>query len=211
MTCCGPSGHCDQTTCVIENECAWKGIQLSTEEFWRGEFGDEYTKRNRVDWRARIPFWTHIINKTGARSVVEFGCNAGWNLSAIKRAYSDVQCAGIEINEIAAIQAVAAGHVIGRTFGEASSELVFTSGVLIHIEPEELISTMELIVDSSCDYILAVEYEADEETEVEYRGHSGKLWKRPYGKLYQDMGLALVETGNAEGFDNCTYWLLRKP
>ena len=46
-------------------------------DFWRGEFGDSYLRRNRVDWRARIPFWRTILEMTGARSVFEFGCNAG--------------------------------------------------------------------------------------------------------------------------------------
>ena len=54
-----------------------------TKDFWSGEFGEEYLKRNRVDWRKRIPFWKDVIDMTGARSVFELGCNAGWNLSAI--------------------------------------------------------------------------------------------------------------------------------
>lgn len=210
MPCHSPSGMCDQTTCVIESECAWKGIQLSTEEFWRGEFGNEYTKRNRVDWRARIPFWRHIIDKTGARSVFELGCNAGWNLSAIRRACPDVNILGFDVNQQALKIAETAGIKSEALLHMGSIELVFTAGVLIHVPPEELKDTMDMLVLGSCDYVLAVEYESEEETEVEYRGHSGKLWKRPYGKLYQDMGLELVETGSAEGFDNCTYWLMRK-
>ena len=39
-------------------------------QFWAGEFGDAYTRRNRVDWLARIPFWFYILNKTQARSVL---------------------------------------------------------------------------------------------------------------------------------------------
>lgn len=90
-------------------------------------------------------------------------------------------------------------------------DLVFTCGVLIHIPPDDLKQVMQGLIDSSVGYVLAIEYEAKEETEVEYRGHKGKLWKRDYGKLYQELGLELVEKGFLLEFDNCTYWLMRKP
>lgn len=186
------------------------------EQFWAGDFGDSYLKRNRVDWRARIPFWEQIIGSTGARSVHEFGCNAGWNLTAIKRQFPHVCVHGTELNHKAATQANAAGLdvSVGSEIDEwmrDSVELVFTSGVLIHIAPENLRKTMQMIVDTSCDYVLAIEYEDIKETEVTYRGHSERLWRRPYGRLYEALGLTLVDFGDAgPGFDSCTYWLLRK-
>ena len=51
------------------------------------------------------------------------------------------------------------------------------------------------------------------ETEIEYRGQKGLLWKRPYGDLYKRMGLTLIETAKLQmdvGFDNCRYWLMQK-
>ena len=187
---------------------------MSTAEFWAGEFGAAYTARNRVDWRKRIPFWREVIELTGARSVFEFGCNAGWNLSAIRRVENDIQTYGREINEVALIQAEAAGHqvaTVGLITDLNCYDLAFTAGVLIHIAPEQLDATMREIVSVSAQYVLAVEYAADKEEEVEYRGHAGKLWRRPFGKLYQDMGLKLVKEWPAgDGFDNCTAWLLGK-
>jgi pseudaminic acid biosynthesis-associated methylase len=192
-------------------------VSTDTTDFWKGDFGDAYTKRNRVDWRARIPFWSEIIDKTGARSVYEVGCNAGWNLSAIKIASNNrfIRVSGEDVNRDALDQADSAGLVVTLADQEAIRqppyELVFTAGVLIHIAPQDLQAFMQRIVDASCDYVLAVEYEDDTETEVEYRGHSGKLWKRPYGKLYQEMGLTLVEEGDpGTAFDRCKYWLLRR-
>ncbi len=189
-----------------------------TVEFWAGEFGTAYTARNRVDWRARIPFWDKIIQKTGARSVYEIGCNAGWNLSAIKHSIHGygIHAIGEDINEKALEQAKRAGLNVGPVTPyeiENAIELVFTSGVLIHISPDHLKIEMGRIVKASCDYVLAVEYEAEEETEVEYRGHAGKLWKRNYGAIYESMGLNLVdrmELSKSDGFDDCTAWLLRK-
>lgn len=180
------------------------------EQFWSGQFGDEYTARNRVDWRARIPFWKSMLDETGARSVYEFGCNAGWNLSAIRRCYPDVAVYGTDLNDNARGQAKVAGIPVGdRT--KRRYELVVTVGVLIHVAPDSLESVMDHLLHASSDYVLAVEYSAAQEEEVTYRGHAERLWRRPYGKLYMDMGLEMVRHGPAgKGFDNCTYWLLRK-
>lgn len=185
------------------------------EEFWSGDFGNEYLKRNRVDWRARIPFWNAILELTAARSVYEFGCNAGWNLSAIRRCSPDIRVSGSDINRGAVWQAQAAGLDVVMsdepTRTPPSAELAFTVGVLIHVAPDELPGIMQHIVRTSTDYVLAVEYGAAQEEEVEYRGHAERLWRRPYGKLYQDMGLEMVRHGPAgKGFDNCQYYLLRK-
>ena len=76
----------------------------TTEEEWAGSFGDAYHARNWVDWQLRIPFWQHIIELTGARSVFEFGCGLGFNLSAIKRSHPDVVLGGVEINDQATVQ-----------------------------------------------------------------------------------------------------------
>jgi pseudaminic acid biosynthesis-associated methylase len=189
------------------------------ESWWAGEAGNSYTHRNRVDWRARIPFWHDIMKFTGARSVYEVGCGAGWNLSAIREASPHrVDLSGCEINPHAARQARYAGFrdtiyeasaEQGQAFG--AIELVFSAGMLIHIAPDRLEKMMRLIIDTSSHYVLAIEYAADAEEMIEYRGERDKLWKRPYGKLYEAMGLTLLHTGDATGFDRCTYWLLEKP
>jgi pseudaminic acid biosynthesis-associated methylase len=185
-------------------------------EMWAGQFGDDYLRRNQVDWPKRRPFWDLMIHKTGARSVFELGANAGWNLSAIRQWHPQTVVIGSDINTEACLQAQAAGltvvnnldfttHVPGRF------ELVFTSGVLIHIEPEHLAEVMLALVAKSYRWVLAIEYAADTETMVEYRGQRDRLWKRPYGANYEALGLKLVESGDAgPGFDQCTYWLLEK-
>ena len=185
---------------------------------WAADFGDAYTARNRVNWRARIPFWREMIEATGARSVFEAGCNAGWNLSAIKRACPDVSVYGCDINEQAVGQATLAGLEV--TIGTMKSELdgyesvfdlVFTCGVLIHFAPENLQDAMRQIIDASADYVLAVEYasESGDEEPVTYRGQENMLWRRDYGRLYRECELQLVDEGEAKGFDRCHFWLMR--
>lgn len=182
-------------------------------QFWAGQDGDAYTARNRVDWQRRIPFWREVIRMTGARSVYEFGCNAGWNLSAIKRAFPDVMVQGEDLNGTALTQARMAGLTtwgVHRVTPQLA-ELTFTAGVLIHVPPDELEAFMRRVAGASTDWVLAIEYEAPEEQEIAYQGRGGLLWKRPFGKLYRDLGLQLKMSYNAVGFDRCTAWLMRKP
>jgi hypothetical protein len=72
---------------------------------------------------------------------------------------------------------------------------------------------MESLVRASSRYVLAVEYAAAEEEALDYRGHAARLWRRPFGQLYEAMGLEVVSTGElrrGDGFDDCHFWLLEK-
>lgn len=178
-------------------------------EWWAGDAGNAYVWRNWVDWRARIPFWQHIMDLTGARSVYELGCNCGWNLSAIRRVSPDVALYGHDVNNTALQIATDAGLKVGRPH---SADLTFTCGVLIHVAPIDLEETMRDLIAASHRYVLAVEYVAEQEEEVEYRGERALLWRRPYGRLYEALGLKFMRHGDAGlGFDNCRYWLMEKP
>lgn len=192
------------------------------EQWWAGSWGDEYLQRNRVNWRARCAFWDLILEKTQVRSVLEVGCNAGWNLMAIRAVDPSLKLRGVDVNEKALLEAK--GEFLDVRCARALDVgaqwpgrfgLVFTAGVLIHVPPEDLPGTMQSIVQASNHFVVAVEYAADTCEEVEYRGHAGRLWKRPYGEIYEDMGLKIEaggELGEGDGFGaGCTYWLMRKP
>lgn len=192
---------------------------MRTEDFWQQQFGDEYHRRNRVDWKARMDFWDSAMQYTGAKSVLDVGCGPGWNLLAIQAVAPGTELHGVDVNASAVEEARQHGleaHCtpaigIAGLYPAESIDLVATSGVLIHIAPADLEPVMRAIVATSGKYVLAIEYEADAETEVEYRGHKGKLWKRPFARLYQGLGLRLLSTGEAGGFDRCEYALLEKP
>lgn len=192
------------------------------EQFWAGPDGDAYTHRNRYDWRLRIPFWQKIIDLTGARSVYEFGCNVGYNLSAIRRAFPDVAVAGEDLNEQAVSRAIHAGNLLEVFLSRDDicsqrRELAFTAGVLIHIAPADLELFMRRVISASCDWVLAIEYPPQDsprgEEPIDYRGRAGLLWRRNYGALYEHLGLKIVDYGELTkpAFDNCSYWLMRKP
>jgi SAM-dependent methyltransferase len=187
---------------------------MSATEFWHGKNGEKYHKRNRVNWALRAPHWHHIVSWTGCRSYLEFGCGPGWNLSAIKNEWPQAIVKGVDINALARNQARAAGIPVYEFLEYAGgAEMVFTCGCLIHIPPDKIKEQMLELVHSSYDYILAIEYEADQEEEIEYQGQMGLLWKRPYGEMYLDLGLTAISTatvGPDQGFDNCRWWLMRK-
>jgi SAM-dependent methyltransferase len=68
------------------------------EKFWAGTFGDEYTQRNRVAWQDRRSFWDLMLEKTCARSVLEVGANAGWNLLALRALDPTLKLRGVDLN-----------------------------------------------------------------------------------------------------------------
>jgi pseudaminic acid biosynthesis-associated methylase len=192
---------------------------MKNDAFWAGEFGHEYHKRNRVDIVPRIPFWESAMQfDPEIRSALEVGCGPGWNLLAIKQVHPGCEVHGVDVHAPsveAARQVGIEAHVCSATgitslFECNSIDLVFTSGMLIHVAPSDLEATMRAIIDVSAKYVLAIEYPSAEEEEIEYRGHAGKLWKRPFGKLYTAMGLSLLSEGVAGGFDQCAYWMFEK-
>jgi SAM-dependent methyltransferase len=186
--------------------------------FWAGPFGTEYTARNQVDWQARIPFLRGIIERTNASTFLDVGCNGGWNLRALKAIDATFMMSGVDVNQDALMLAQVEGFdavnlpatEVVEKFGAGSAQMVITSGVLIHIPTDQLIATMEAIRDVSSDYVLAIEYDAPREEAIDYRGHADRLWKRPYGELFQSIGMSLVEHGQADGYHECHYWLLEK-
>ena len=193
-------------------------MTTAQEQFWRGDFGTSYTHRCGIaNWRARVPFWRHVLELTKPRSILEVGCNAGLNLRAIRHIDPMRSLWGCDINQTALQTAADDGHSVT----EASVfdldgiwwerfELVATCGVLIHIAPEDLERAMRCIIAASKRYVLAVEYADEKEVEVAYRGHSERLWRRPFGAMYEQLGLKMVWHGEAEGFDRCHAWLLER-
>jgi pseudaminic acid biosynthesis-associated methylase len=194
------------------------------EGLWSGDFGDDYVERNRAASEGRRPFWEHVLGKVEAASALEIGCNVGGNLRWLAELLGAENVAGVDVNERALevvrseIPGVDTRVASARElpFADASFDLVFTTGVLIHQSPEELPRVMDEIVRTSRRYVLCGEYRADELEEVPYRGQRGALYKQDYGRLYQDRypQLRLLEEGflpKSEGvWDDVTYWVFEQ-
>jgi pseudaminic acid biosynthesis-associated methylase len=196
---------------------------------WEGEFGRAYTDRNAIAPEVIVPAFQTMLAGLDLRRVLEVGCNRGHNLLAIEKVLpKPAELTGIEPNphalEIARRAATSATFMRGTAydlpFPDEHFDLVFTAGVLIHIPPAELPQALTEIHRVSRRYLLALEYHADRETPVPYRGHDGLLWKRDFLRAYQESfpGLSLrrqgfwARGGGFDGwFDDLTWWLLEKP
>jgi pseudaminic acid biosynthesis-associated methylase len=198
------------------------------EEFWAGEFGTEYIRRNTTDQglATNLSFFATALKQAGhVRSLIEFGANVGVNLQAIKLLYPQIRLHGLEINRDAADilqQVIGAENVSNKSiFDYAGSErfdVALIKGVLIHINPEMLNVVYDKLYNSANRYVLMCEYYNPVPVAVNYRGHSDRLFKRDFAgeflRKYPDFKLVdygFVYKGDpAFPQDDITWFLLRK-
>ena len=196
----------------------------SLEELWAGQFGRAYIERNRVLDERRAAFWSGLLGDFGIRSVLEVGCGQGANLRPIARVLDARDVWGIDINgdalAIARLQAPGVNVVASRArqlpFRDGLVDLAFTVGVLIHQPETSLATVISEIVRCSRRFVLWAEYYAEATEEVPYRGESGALFRRDYGRIYRGLfpDLTVRREGflaPEDGFDRVTWQLLEKP
>lgn len=189
------------------------------EEFWAGEFGRSYTERNQVDAQERAPFFSDVL-EPDVQSVCELGANRGHNLRALQT-IRPLELSGVEINPVAfeefkSIEGVAAYQSSILAFDPGKQfDLVFTSGVLIHIAPDDLPATYRKLAQLSRRYVLLNEYFNPTPVELSYRGHTGKLFKRDFAGEFLDTcpGFRVLRYGflwkrMEPAWDNSTWTLL---
>lgn len=192
------------------------------EGLWRGDFGDEYVDRN-TEFTARETFWNERLARCRPTRVLEVGCNLGGNLQWIAKMVPADRITGVDVNIKALLQLAervpgvnavwsAAGNL---PFEDGLFDMVFTMGLLIHQPESTLPAVMSEMVRCSSRWVLCGEYFAEETVEVQYRGYDGALFKRDYGRLFQELSPALTlrEQGflsRDEGWDDVTWWLFER-
>lgn len=193
-------------------------------ELWRSAFGREYTDRNDQEKPERVTSWRRLLDGTVPRRACEVGCNVGWNLEYLRRIGVE-ELYGVEPQPYAVTRArarnpmfnVLQGTAFELPFRDGFFDLAFTSGVLIHIAPDQIGKALDEIYRVSNRYIVAIEYgmAKQPDQEVLYRGKQSALWKRDHGATWQRRypNLQLVRTlelGVADGYDDCTANLFEK-
>lgn len=202
--------------------------KTAQEQFWQGNFGNEYSDRNRgISWvTSNISFFSRILNRTrGIDSFLELGSNIGLNLMALRQLAPSAKLSAIEINERAAeelkINVPGVDLHLGSILEFKANEtwdFVFTKGVLIHINPNMLNKVYETIYTASSRYIMLSEYYNPSPVIVNYRGHDERLFKRDFAgeMMSQYPDLSLVDYGfvyhRDPNFpqDDMTWFLLKK-
>lgn len=175
-------------------------------ETWSGNFGREYTDRNAMtpdqfeQWYlnhfgvTRTELNKRFVGELDRDSkILEVGSNVGNQLRALQ-AMGFKNLYGIELQPYAVEQSKKWTHGINIVQGSAFDipfkdvwfDVVFTSGVLIHIHLDDLSKVMREIHRCSRAYIWGMEYFAEQPTEVSYRGNAALLWKADYAQMYLD-------------------------
>ncbi|EKD80048.1 MAG: hypothetical protein ACD_40C00213G0032 [uncultured bacterium] len=197
------------------------------DNFWMGEFGNKYIPRNQNQQliSSSISMYSKILAKTrGVNSILEFGANIGVNLIAIQQLFSNIELSALEINAIAVkeLKKLSLKKIYHASLFDYKvdyqRDFVFTRGVLIHLNPDRLQDTYQVLYESSKRYICLTEYYNPVPVMIPYHGQNDRLFKRDFaGELmdkYKD--LKLVDYGfvyhRDSNFpqDDVTWFLLEK-
>ncbi|HNY12660.1 MAG TPA: pseudaminic acid biosynthesis-associated methylase, partial [Candidatus Wallbacteria bacterium] len=129
-------------------------FKTEQENFWAGEFGDDYIKRNddKKILAGNINLFSSILKNTSPiNSIVEYGPNIGLNLMSLKTLFPEVKISAVEINEKAVNQLKKnrdideVHHASLLNFKTRKKwDLTLVKGVLIHVNPDELPQAYEL-------------------------------------------------------------------
>ena len=207
---------------------------------WAGSWGDSYQERNASNWgsiknRSRLFGDIFQAMETASKatpslpafpaSVIEVGGGAGDNLRAIdmiyERSRQPVRLMSCDPNEtarkaMADVATVVPGDILALPYGNNEADLVFTSGVLIHIQPTDIDRALSEIYRVSKRWILSIEYFNAVPDEVLYRGQSCMLWRRDWGEAWLAKFPDIKPIGNGfawkrtTGLDNLTFFLFEK-
>ena len=181
----------------------------------------EWFDRNNYNYKQRrSELWRLLGLAEGdgyIDSILEVGCGLGQNLQSLRGIMpASARLLGVEPNDYARTQAVErTGIEIIKAdcfclpLNTGSFDLVFTSGVLMHVPDRELVSALKELSRVGRQLLL-IEYDAAETTEIVHHGKQHFLWKRPYEFALDAAGLHLTHKGPmGTGFDRCTYWIAK--
>jgi len=198
---------------------------------WTGQFGDEYLDRNDyADWKIEPgkKAFRRMLDGLHIGSILEVGSNIGLNLLFIDTLFkSAVKLYAVEPNSEAFDRLISQTHfrlakawncdAFQLPLGDASVDLVFTAGVLIHIAPDDLARAIDEVVRVARKYVLCIEYFSHTPVEIPYHGQTGMLFKRDFGAFYLDRfpSLKYIRYGflwqrEFAIFDNSNWWLFEK-
>jgi pseudaminic acid biosynthesis-associated methylase len=174
--------------------------------FWENEFGTHYIERNKtleeinefyrqqtgITQEEIFRNFFYEINRK--YKILEIGCNIGLKLSILKKmGFSNLF--GVEVNKNAYEIAKKSDpdiFFINSSIEKFESnreqfDLVYTSGVLIHIHPSALNAIIKKIVNLTKEYIFGFEYYSDALVEIPYRDHTNVCWKQNFPLLFKKL------------------------
>jgi len=172
---------------------------------WQSIMGRKYTERNLVSTEemetihkkyygmSRTEMNSRFLGSLDrSLSILEVGCNIGNqllclqgmgfnNLCGIELQAHALQIARTRLKDIELSQ----GSIFNLPFKTAFFDLVFTSGVLIHIAPHDLGKALREIYRCTRRYIWGWEYYAPTSEDIIWHGEIALLWRNDFSGLYQ--------------------------
>lgn len=165
---------------------------------WSGSFGKAYTERNvgenyepeRLARMGQI-FETMLSHTSGVRSILEVGCNSGHNFFPLS-ALGDFELVGLEPQAEALRQGrqrgapatLVQGNAFNIPYADNHFDLVFTTGVMMHISPDDLPRALAEFRRVSRGYYFTLDYFEENEVAVpQYHDHDDMLWRRDMRKI----------------------------
>jgi len=182
-------------------------MALSKEEkFWSSSFGAKYVERNKFSNKeldqlyiknfgiARSKLNKEFLGKLKLKNILEVGSNIG-NQLVLLQSQGFKSLYGIEVFPKAVEIAkectkginIIQGSAFDIPFRDKYFDLVFTAGVLIHINPKDIKRAMREIYRASGKYIWGYEYYNPKYIGVDYRGNKARLWKGDFCQMYLDL------------------------
>jgi len=124
-------------------------------------------------------------------SFLEVGCNAGNQLLLLKQmGWSNLSGTALQPYAIEIAQSrvpgvtLKQGSALALPWADNSFDVVFTSGVSIHISPDELAQAMDELHRVSKAYIWCLQYFAPEVAQIRYRDRGELLWKMDFVRAF---------------------------
>jgi SAM-dependent methyltransferase len=156
--------------------------QAEIEALYSSTLGDQYLQAHPTPDPKRAAFWRSIAAETTPKSVLEVGCGSGGNLAHLLRVPAlygvDLHAPSLEqakVNTHGRAQLYAASST-ALPFPDASIDLVFTAGLLIHVSAEALPTVLKELGRVAAKHVLIVEYVDTYRRAIPWRGHEGVLF-----------------------------------
>ena len=194
-------------------------------KYWKNNLA--YIKRNEnFDNKLGRQIWYNLLKNKRINTILECGSNIGRNLKQINLAYPKKKLSFIEVNK-QAYETCLLNKNIALSYNESIEnckinsnefDLVFTSGVLIHINKKNLGKVVNNILKWTKKYIIIMEYFSTNDISKKYRNKKDLLFLRDYGdKFLKTKRVKLLECGflyskiyKKAGFDDITYRVFKK-
>ena len=159
---------------------------------------NNYTDDNEEGIQQELSkFIYHLSVGLGAKNICECGCNIGNNLSSFPN-NSDVY--GVDLNAYALEKAkkrypafhFKQANISNTSYPDSSFDLVFTRGVLIHVQKNEVDDVLNELLRISRKWILNLEYFGDDGKMIKWKRGDDLVWYRNMSERWSKFNVDII-------------------